>query len=172
VWGIPFVVGLARSGAEPLSGPLRVGNSGQVAEWFKAAVLKTAVGGSSPWVRIPPCPPKIIENVMFSWIMVFLSYFCLCTDLGRGVRSRYQAGERTRQNSRFRKRLILYSAARARKALSVVDSARYEAVSKVIYSAFEPSALLPAGHPSPSARISCRNIHDRSSAVRAGASSN
>ena len=32
---------------------------GQVAEWFKAAVLKTAVGESSPWVRIPPCPPPI-----------------------------------------------------------------------------------------------------------------
>ena len=31
--------------------------SGQVAEWFKATVLKTVVGGSSPWVRIPPCPP-------------------------------------------------------------------------------------------------------------------
>lgn len=31
--------------------------SGQVAEWFKAAVLKTAVGESLPWVRIPPCPP-------------------------------------------------------------------------------------------------------------------
>ena len=28
-----------------------------MAEWFKAAVLKTAVGASSPWVRIPPCPP-------------------------------------------------------------------------------------------------------------------
>jgi hypothetical protein len=28
-----------------------------VAEWFKATVLKTVVGGSSPWVRIPPCPP-------------------------------------------------------------------------------------------------------------------
>src|SRR5690606_31691531 len=31
---------------------------GQVAEWFKAAVLKTAVGASPPWVRIPPCPPR------------------------------------------------------------------------------------------------------------------
>src|SRR3546814_5904168 len=31
---------------------------GQVAEWFKAAVLKTAVGSRSPWVRIPPCPPS------------------------------------------------------------------------------------------------------------------
>ena len=30
---------------------------GRVAEWFKAAVLKTAVGGSLPWVRIPPRPP-------------------------------------------------------------------------------------------------------------------
>src|SRR5690606_5832411 len=32
---------------------------GQVAEWFKAAVLKTAVGASPPWVRIPPCPPSL-----------------------------------------------------------------------------------------------------------------
>src|SRR5881275_1579561 len=30
---------------------------GEVAEWFKAAVLKTAVGSRPPWVRIPPCPP-------------------------------------------------------------------------------------------------------------------
>jgi TolB-like protein/DNA-binding SARP family transcriptional activator/Tfp pilus assembly protein PilF len=29
-----------------------------VAEWFKAAVLKTAVGASPPWVRIPPSPPR------------------------------------------------------------------------------------------------------------------
>lgn len=31
--------------------------TGRVAEWFKAAVLKTAVGASPPWVRIPPLPP-------------------------------------------------------------------------------------------------------------------
>ena len=31
--------------------------SGRVAEWFKAAVLKTAVGATPPWVRIPPLPP-------------------------------------------------------------------------------------------------------------------
>ncbi len=37
--------------------PLVGARCGQVAEWFKAAVLKTAVGESSPWVRIPPCPP-------------------------------------------------------------------------------------------------------------------
>lgn len=30
---------------------------GRVAEWFKAAVLKTAVGATPPWVRIPPLPP-------------------------------------------------------------------------------------------------------------------
>ena len=29
---------------------------GEVAEWFKAAVLKTAVRESVPWVRIPPSP--------------------------------------------------------------------------------------------------------------------
>jgi hypothetical protein len=28
-----------------------------VAEWFKAAVLKTAVLARVPWVRIPPLPP-------------------------------------------------------------------------------------------------------------------
>src|SRR5205814_2638390 len=34
---------------------------GEVAEWFKAAVLKTAVGSRPPWVRIPPSPP-IVEK--------------------------------------------------------------------------------------------------------------
>jgi hypothetical protein len=44
----------------PLQSALARGRivSGQVAEWFKATVLKTVVGGSSPWVRIPPCPPN------------------------------------------------------------------------------------------------------------------
>jgi hypothetical protein len=36
---------------------LGISERGQVAEWFKAAVLKTAVDESLPWVRIPPCPP-------------------------------------------------------------------------------------------------------------------
>ena len=31
---------------------------GRVAEWFKAAVLKTAVGSRPSWVRIPPRPPS------------------------------------------------------------------------------------------------------------------
>ena len=38
--------------------------SGWVAEWFKAAVLKTAVGASSPWVRIPPCPPALQFRIL------------------------------------------------------------------------------------------------------------
>ena len=31
---------------------------GEVAEWFMALVLKTSVGESLPWVRIPPSPPS------------------------------------------------------------------------------------------------------------------
>ena len=38
----------------PISAPY-----GSVAEWFKALVLKTSVGGTPPWVRIPPLPPVI-----------------------------------------------------------------------------------------------------------------
>src|SRR6266478_1107457 len=36
---------------------LDIGRPGWVAERFKAPVLKTGVGASSPWVRIPPHPP-------------------------------------------------------------------------------------------------------------------
>ncbi len=46
-------VALARSGGGWLCDRQR----GEMAEWFKAAVLKTAVGASSPWVRIPLSPP-------------------------------------------------------------------------------------------------------------------
>ena len=34
------------------------GFHGRVAEWTIAAVLKTAVPETVPWVRIPPLPPK------------------------------------------------------------------------------------------------------------------
>ena len=37
-----------------------------MAEWFKAAVLKTAVGASPPWVRIPPLPPVGLQKAIFS----------------------------------------------------------------------------------------------------------
>ena len=45
--------------------PVISGDAGRVAEWFKAAVLKTAVGASSPWVRIPPLPPKRFISTCF-----------------------------------------------------------------------------------------------------------
>ena len=34
--------------------------NGRLAEWLKAAVLKTVVGESSPWVRLPHLPPFIL----------------------------------------------------------------------------------------------------------------
>jgi hypothetical protein len=34
-----------------------------VAEWFKAAVLKTARGVSPSWVRIPPLPPDTFDPI-------------------------------------------------------------------------------------------------------------
>ncbi len=49
-----------RAGAgERRAGRISLGilDSGEVAEWSIAAVLKTAVGASSPGVRIPPSPP-------------------------------------------------------------------------------------------------------------------
>ena len=36
-----------------------------MAEWFKASVLKTDVGVSLPWVRIPPLPPLQDRFVFF-----------------------------------------------------------------------------------------------------------
>ena len=39
--------------------PRRFGDRGRVAERFKAAVLKTAVRATVPWVRIPPLPPEL-----------------------------------------------------------------------------------------------------------------
>jgi hypothetical protein len=36
-----------------------------MAEWFKAAVLKTAVVEIPPWVRIPLSPPKADISVGF-----------------------------------------------------------------------------------------------------------
>ena len=45
------------SGAElPHRGPAI---SGGMVEWFKAPVLKTGVGASPPWVRIPLPPPQL-----------------------------------------------------------------------------------------------------------------
>lgn len=40
---------------------LRKGIQGNVAEWFKAGVLKTSGRVTVPWVRIPPLPPSTQE---------------------------------------------------------------------------------------------------------------
>ena len=42
---------------------------GGVAEWLNAPVLKTDVGESLPWVRIPPPPPL---NPIIHWVLARL----------------------------------------------------------------------------------------------------
>lgn len=42
--------------------PKALSRYGSVAEWFKALVLKTSVGGTLPWVRIPPLPPLALAK--------------------------------------------------------------------------------------------------------------
>ena len=55
------------SGAEPIwRRTARL--HGEVAEWSNAPVLKTGVGASPPWVRIPPSPPIIHDEVNFMLI--------------------------------------------------------------------------------------------------------
>ena len=39
-----------------------ISDNGGVAEWLNAPVLKTDVGESLPWVRIPPPPPQYQKN--------------------------------------------------------------------------------------------------------------
>ena len=39
---------------------------GGVAEWLNAPVLKTDVGESLPWVRIPPPPPPTFIKVRYN----------------------------------------------------------------------------------------------------------
>ena len=39
---------------------------GGVAEWLNAPVLKTDVGESLPWVRIPPPPPPTFVKVRYN----------------------------------------------------------------------------------------------------------
>ncbi len=41
---------------------------GEMAEWFKAAVLKTAVGASLPGVRIPLSPPVLAHAPLVFWL--------------------------------------------------------------------------------------------------------
>lgn len=62
-------------------------SAGQVAEWFKALVLKTSVRESVPWVRIPPCPPFLISwqsaslTPSMGGLAAPLAFRSLCTTL-------------------------------------------------------------------------------------------
>ena len=49
--------------------------NGSVAEWFKALVLKTSVGETLPWVRIPPLPPPTLPIVISCYIPLFFLGF-------------------------------------------------------------------------------------------------
>ena len=51
----PLILGLPKGGEVR---EWRRKNHGEVAEWFKALVLKTGVAAMSPGVRIPPSPPQ------------------------------------------------------------------------------------------------------------------
>lgn len=45
---------------------------GEMAEWLKAAVLKTVVGASLPGVRIPLSPPYKKPHLFFVYEVFFL----------------------------------------------------------------------------------------------------
>ena len=48
---------------------------GGVAEWLNAPVLKTDVGESLPWVRIPPPPPFSLNSYVYLEKTIF--YWCV-----------------------------------------------------------------------------------------------
>ena len=52
-----MVIGKVRFAIKTVACDSLIQCHGWVAERFKAPVLKTGVGASSPWVRIPPHPP-------------------------------------------------------------------------------------------------------------------
>ena len=52
------------------------GRRGQVAERLNAPVLKTGVGASPPWVRIPPCPPKPRDPCVRPLRLHFIEFRC------------------------------------------------------------------------------------------------
>jgi hypothetical protein len=59
---------------------------GRVAEWFKAAVLKTAVGASPPWVRIPPLPPAVAPTCFYYCVFLHFVWLALSWALVRVLR--------------------------------------------------------------------------------------
>ena len=52
--------------------PFALGKHGGMAEWFKAAVLKTASRKSGTWVRILLPPPRTTQG---SWLALNLTWF-------------------------------------------------------------------------------------------------
>ena len=57
--------------------------TGGVAEWLNAPVLKTDVGESLPWVRIPPPPPIIYflltyTNIVTLRVKLLFTLVALC----------------------------------------------------------------------------------------------
>ena len=57
---------------------------GEVAERLKAEVLKTSVGASLPWVRIPPSPPEALEtegNYRPKTLKRFKRGVCVCASV-------------------------------------------------------------------------------------------
>lgn len=48
---------------------------GRVPEWSIGLVLKTSVGASSPWVRIPPLPPRWYDSRNMNLAMTLLTTF-------------------------------------------------------------------------------------------------
>jgi hypothetical protein len=57
---------------------------GEMAEWSKAAVLKTVEDESPPWVRIPLSPHKTLGPKAYSF-----GAFCFTEEMGFERRSRY-----------------------------------------------------------------------------------
>src|SRR5690606_1381061 len=68
-------------------------NNGQMAERLKAPVLKTGEGSNLPWVRIPLCPPKLLENRWQQRFSIFLNPVSPWSLLRAGHRSEEHTSE-------------------------------------------------------------------------------
>ena len=75
------------------SKPWRAEKFGEMAEWFKAAVLKTAVGLRPPWVRIPLSPPVIaISPCLYGLFCDLLIHTPGSTPVSVCIRKRVRVG--------------------------------------------------------------------------------
>ena len=60
----------SRAGAPPENRTCGAFHAGEMVEWFKAAVLKTAEDASPPWVRIPLSPPFYRKNLTINELQI------------------------------------------------------------------------------------------------------